>query len=155
MIALREFRPGDEPALRQVFESAIHGTARRDYSQRQVDTWAPREYDPDAWALRVQGIRPFVALLDGDVAGYADVQPDGYVDHFYVAAEAGGQGVGGALMRGLFASADELGLAELTSHVSITAQPFFAHFGFEVVEHRVFEVRGVEMRNAAMRKILR
>ena len=154
MIELRAFQPGDEPALRAVFESAIHGTARRDYSQLQVDTWAPRDHDPGAWALRVQGIQPFVALLDGRVAGYADVQASGYVDHFYVAAEAGGRGVGGALMRRILARADELGLGELTSHVSITAQPFFARFGFEVVEHRVVDVRGVEMRNAAMRKAL-
>ena len=154
MIELRAFQPGDEPALRAVFESAIHGTARRDYSQLQVDTWAPRDHDPGAWALRVQGIQPFVALLDGRVAGYADLQASGYVDHFYVAAEAGGQGVGGALMRRILARASELGLGELTSHVSITAQPFFARFGFEVVEHRVVDVRGVEMRNAAMRKAL-
>jgi putative acetyltransferase len=155
MIALREFRPGDEPALRAVFESAIHGTARRDYSQLQVDTWAPRAYDAQAWAERVRGIAPFVALVDEAIAGYADVQPSGYIDHFYVAASAAGQGVGGALMRRLLARAAESGLTELTSHVSITAQPFFAHFGFEVVEHRIVSVRGVEMRNAAMRKRLR
>jgi putative acetyltransferase len=155
MIELRAFQPGDEPALRAVFESAIHGTARRDYSQLQVDTWAPRDYDVAAWALRVQGIQPCIAFLDGRAAGYADVQASGYIDHFYVAAEAGGQGVGGTLMRRILVRADELGLAALTSHVSITAQPFFAHFGFEVVEQRVFDVRGVEMRNAAMRKRLR
>jgi putative acetyltransferase len=155
MIALRDFRPGDEPALRAVFESAIHGTARRDYSQLQVDTWAPREYDAQAWVKRVRGIAPFVASIDDVIVGYADVQTSGYIDHFYVAATAGGQGVGGALMRRLFSRAEEWGLAELTSHVSITAQPFFAHFGFEVVEHRVFDVRGVEMRNASMRRRLR
>ena len=154
MIALRDFQVGDEPALRAVFESAIHGTARRDYSQRQVDTWAPRNDDVRTWAARMQGIAPFVALVDGRIIGYADVQPSGYIDHFYVAAEGAGQGVGGALMRRLLARAEELGLRELTSHVSLTAQPFFTHFGFEVVEHRVFEVRGVEMRNAAMRKCL-
>ena len=58
-------------------------------------------------------------------------------------------------MRRLLARAGELGLAELNSDVSLTAQPFFARFGFEVVEHRVFELRGVEMRNAAMRKIVK
>jgi putative acetyltransferase len=154
MIAIREFRPGDEPALRAVFESAIHGTARRDYSQLQVDTWAPRPHDPGAWALRIQGLQPFVAGMGDAIVGYADVQASGYIDHFYVAAEAGGQGVGGALMRRILARAQALGLAELTSHVSLTAQPFFAHFGFEIVEHRRVNVRGVEMRNAAMRRRL-
>ena len=152
MIALREFRPGDEPALRAVFESAIHGTARRDYSQEQVDAWAPREHDVEDWALHMQDLAPFVACRDDAILGYADLQPTGYIDHFFVAADAGGQGVGGILMRRLLARAEELGLRELTSHVSLTAQPFFAHFGFEVVQHRVVEVRGVELRNAAMRK---
>jgi len=151
MISVRDFAADDAPALRGVFESAIHGTARRDYSQRQVDTWAPRRYDADAWAERMRGLAPFVALVDGRIAGYADLQADGCIDHFYVAAEAGGQGVGGALMRRILARAAALSLAELTSQVSLTAQPFFAHFRFEVVEHRVFEMRGVGMRNTAMR----
>ena len=155
MIELHDFQPGDAPALRAVFESAIRGTARRDHSQLQVDTWAPREHDAAAWAARMQGLRPFVAWVDGAIAGYADLQPGGRIDHCYVAESAGGQGVGGALMRRILARAEELGLAELTSHVSLTAQPFFARFGFEVVEHRVFDLRGVEMRNAAMRKTLR
>ncbi len=155
MIELREFQAGDAPALRAVFESAIHGTARRHYSQLQVDTWAPRTYDAAAWAAKLQALAPFVALLDGAIAGYADVQPSGYIDHFYVASTAGGQGVGGALMRRILARAEDLQLAELSSHVSLTAQPFYAHFGFEVVEHRVFDVRGVQMCNAAMRKRLR
>jgi len=80
--------------------------------------------------------------------------PNGYIDHFFVSAAAGGRGVGGALMRRILARAAELGLPELTSNVSLTAQPFFAHFGFEIVEHRVVDMDGVELRNAAMRRRL-
>ncbi len=155
MIELRDFQPGDEPALRAVFVSAVRGTARRDYSRSQLDAWAPLDHDVDAWASRMQGIAPFVALIDGRIVGYADLQPDGDIDHFYVAAQAGGRGVGSALMQRILARAEELGLRELTSRVSITAQPFFARFGFEVVEHRTVDARGVQMRNAAMRKTFR
>jgi putative acetyltransferase len=155
MIELREFRPGDAPALRAVFESAIHGVAIRHYTPQQVDAWAPREHDAADWAEHMQDLAPFVAERDGEIVAYADVQPDGYIDHFFVSAAAGGQGVGGALMRRLMARADELGLSELTSNVSLTAQPFFAHFGFEIVEHRVVDMDGVELRNAAMRKALK
>jgi putative acetyltransferase len=154
MITLREFRLGDAPALRTVFESAIHGVAIRDYTPAQVDAWAPREHDAADWAEHLQDLAPFVALLDGAIAGYADLQPSGYIDHFFVSAAAGGRGVGGALMRRLLARAGELGLAELTSHVSLTAQPFYAHFGFEIVEQRVERINGIELRNAAMRKTL-
>jgi len=155
MIALRDFRPGDEPALRAVFASAIREVAIRDYSPQQVDAWCPRDYDADAWAARMQGLRPFVAERDGDVVGYADLQADGYIDHFYVAGPAGGQGVGGMLMRHLLALAAGRSLPEVTSHVSLTAQPFFARYGFQVVEQRVVDVRGVALRNAEMRLALR
>ncbi len=47
-----------------------------------------------------------------------------------------------------------LGLTELTSDVSKTAEPFFALHGFDVVERR-FPIRaGVTLQNALMRKIL-
>jgi len=155
MIELREFRPGDEPALRAVFESAIHDVAIRDYTQAQVDAWAPRQFDPDLWARRMQGIAPFVVERDGEIVAYADVQPNGYIDHFFVAATANGQGIGRRLMERIHERARELEIAELTSEVSRTAQPFYRHFGFEIVDRHVKEVRGVGIEYAAMRKALR
>jgi putative acetyltransferase len=42
---IREFRLGDEPALYQVFFSAIHEIASKDYTPQQVNAWAPIEID--------------------------------------------------------------------------------------------------------------
>jgi putative acetyltransferase len=104
----------------------------------------------------MQGIAPFVIQRGDVVVAYADVQPNGYIDHFFVAAGANGQGMGGMLMRRLHARAtNELRVSELTSEVSRTAQPFYQHFGFEIVDHHVKEVRGVGIEYAAMRKSLR
>ena len=155
MIELRNFRLGDEAQLRRVFESAIHDVAIRDYSQAEVDAWAPRQFDPSLWACRVQGIDPFVVVRDGEVVAYADVQSNGYIDHFFVAAAANGLGIGRRLMGRIHERARELGIAELTSEVSRTAQPFYMHFGFEIVDRHVNEVRGVGLEYAAMRKLLR
>jgi len=155
MIHVREFQPGDEPALRLVFESAIHEVAIRDYTPEQINAWAPRQFDPALWAQRMQGIAPFVAELEGVIVAYADVQSSGYIDHFFVSACANGQGIGGRLMRRIHERADELRITELTSEVSRTAQPFYMHFGFEIVDNHVNEVRGVGIEYAAMRKQLR
>lgn len=155
MITSRDFRAGDEPALRGVFESAIHEVAIRDYTQQQVDAWAPRAWDPALWAARMQGIAPFVVERDGAIVGYADVQPNGYIDHFFVSGSAGGQGVGRLLMRRIHERAAETGIAELSSEVSRTAQPFYRRFGFETVDQHSKLVRGVELQYAAMRKVLR
>ncbi|WP_369825877.1 hypothetical protein [Achromobacter sp. HZ34] len=38
---IRRFRLGDEPALFQVFHSAIHLIAARDYTPEQIEAWAP------------------------------------------------------------------------------------------------------------------
>ena len=155
MIQVREFQLGDEPALRLVYESAIREVAIRDYTAEQVNAWAPRQFDSTLWAKRMQGIAPFVGELDGAIVAYADVQSNGYIDHFFVSARANGQGIGGRLMRRIHQRADQLSIAELTSEVSRTAQPFYMHFGFEIVDNYVNEVRGVGIEYAAMRKVLR
>lgn len=81
--AIRRYRPDDAPALWDVYYSAIHQVAATDYSQEQIDAWAPSDFDPSKWAERMRGIAPFVAERDGTIIGYADVQPNGYIDHFF------------------------------------------------------------------------
>jgi putative acetyltransferase len=151
---IRRFRRGDEAALFRVYFTAIHEVAARDYAPEQVAAWAPADLDMDLWANRVQGIRPFVAEMDGEIVGYADVQPNGYIDHFFVSGARGRQGIGTRLMARIHQEARSLGLTELTSHVSKTAEPFFALHGFEVVERRSPVLRGVSLQNALMRKAL-
>lgn len=151
---IREFRTGDEPFLFRVYYSAIHQIARRDYTEEQVDAWAPADLDPTHWAARIQGIKPFVVELGTEIVGYADVQDNGYIDHFYVSGAQPRKGVGRVLMKEIHAKAARLRLQELFSNVSRTAQPFFAHYGFVVAEQRMPVVRGVQMSNALMRKKL-
>lgn len=151
---IREFREGDAPALRAVFASAIHGTASAYYTREQCDAWAPADYDAAGWARRIGALAPFVAEEGGEIVGYADVQADGYIDHFFVAATAGRRGVGSALMRRIHEVAAARALSALHAQVSLAAQPFFAHWGFAIEAVQQVEVRGVTMTNARMRKTL-
>jgi putative acetyltransferase len=151
---IRRFKLGDEAALFDVFFSAIHQTAAHDYSQEQIDAWAPTDYDQEAWAQYQQKNRPFVAVLNGNIVGYADVQPNGYIDHFFVCGNHPRQGIGTQLMARIHQEADALGLTELTANVSKTAEPFFALHGFQVLERGWPVRRGVPLQNARMRKTL-
>ena len=153
-LQVRAFRDADAPALHEVFYSAIHGTASADYTPEQVEAWAPAEIDQARWAERMREIAPFVAEEDGRIIGYADVQADGYIDHFFVAATAGRRGVGSALMRQIHTTAAERAIAALYSNVSITARPFFEHWGFIVEAEQRPVARGVPMTNYRMRKVL-
>lgn len=153
-IGIRRLREGEEFALFEIYYSAIHLIASHDYSPEQVEAWAPRDLDPDLWRSRIREINPFVAELNGDPIGYADVQSTGYIDHFFVSGRHARMGVGSMLMRHVLSEASQRGLTELTSDVSRTAQPFFKRFGFEVVEQRVNELRGVIIPNALMRRAM-
>lgn len=82
-----------------MFYSSVHCLAGDCYSAEQLAAWAPRDYDRAAWAERLTRNRPWVAERDGVIVGYADLQADGYIDQFFVAAEAAGRGVGTALMQ--------------------------------------------------------
>ena len=153
-IAVRSYQAGDEVALWDVFFSAVRVTARRDYSQVQVEAWAPDSPDPERWKERIAGIAPCVASIDGRIVGYADVQADGYIDHFFVAAEFARQGVGSELMRVIHQTAREQVILKLYSDVSLTARPFFEHWGFTVEALQTVTVRGVELTNMRMSKRL-
>ena len=151
---IRRFRVGEEAALFKVFHSAIHLIASRDYSQEQICAWAPNNLSEVLWLEKIQSISPFVAEIDGEAVGYADLQPSGYIDHFFVSGHHPRQGIGANLMGVIHHEASRFGLAELTADVSLTAQPFFEKFGFHIVEQRLPEVRGVVIPNARMRKVL-
>jgi putative acetyltransferase len=151
---IRRFQPGDEAALFRVYYSAIHLIASRDYTREQIDAWAPKEPDMELWKKRMKGICPFVVELGSQIVGYADVQSNGYIDHFFVSGTHPRQGIGTLLMNRIHEEALKLGVTELTSNVSKTAEPFFSLHGFFVVERGFPVVRGVALQNALMRKEL-
>ena len=152
---VRRWRPGEEADLFEVYHSAIHQVASRDYSAEQIDAWAPRDLDTALWAAHIRRIDPFVVALAGDVVAYADLQANGYIDHFFVSGAHPGRGLGTVLMEHILGEARLRDLPELTSDVSRTARGFFERFGFRVVEQREPVLRGVVIPNARMRLALR
>lgn len=155
MFKLREFRLGDELALRAVFHSAVHELAIQNYTQEQVDAWSPDDYDRDVCFDRLRTFRPFIVEDAGRPIAYADLQPSGMIEHFFVAGPYARRGIGTMLMNRIHERAAELGLTMLESHVSLTAQPLFLKFGFEIIKQQMPVCRGIALSNAVMRKKLR
>ncbi len=86
------------------------------------------------------------------MVGFADLQADGYIDHFFCHHAHQGQGVGRALMQQIAQAADAAGLARPYSHVSLTARPFFERYGFRIVTEQGVSIRGVTLSNFVMEK---
>ena len=79
-IILRDYRPDDLTALIDVFRGAVRAVARRDYSERQVLAWAPDCIDSKEFALRRTAKPTWVAEIHDEIAGFADLEPDGHID---------------------------------------------------------------------------
>ncbi|WP_258304969.1 GNAT family N-acetyltransferase, partial [Escherichia coli] len=84
---------------------SVHGLTAADYSREQCDAWAPWDMPQAQWSAAMREMRPFEAEFEGMVAGYADLQPDGRIGHFFVAAGHARRGIGTALLRHLMESA--------------------------------------------------
>lgn len=151
-IRIRRYVRGEEAALFDVFYTAVHVVASRDYTTEQVQAWAPRDLDAALWRDKIRSINPFVAELDRELVGYADVQPNGYIDHFFVSGSHPRKGIGSLLMQRILREAKALEISTLSSDVSRTAQPFFEMFGFILVEQRSRMLRGVTIPNALMQR---
>lgn len=154
---IRPCRPGEEAALLALFRSSVHVLAARDYTPEQIEAWCPRAPGPalrETWLARIRENRPWVVEIDASLAAFADLQPSGHIDQFFVAPDVAGRGIGAALMRHLHEVAVARGVARLSAHVSLTAQPLFRRFGFVVEQEQEAVVRGVALRNALMCKTL-
>ncbi|MFT4937281.1 MAG: putative acetyltransferase [Paraglaciecola sp.] len=119
-----------------------------DYTIGQLEVWAPQTYDQKKCAERMQGIRPFVARLDGKIVGYTNLQLNGYIDHFFVHGEYQGRGVGAALMSTILRK--DADLETLHSKVNITAKAFFIRYGCEVLDAQDVWIRKVKLQNYFM-----
>lgn len=155
---IRKYEPGDEIAIGHAYFDAVHQIASKDYSLVQCNAWAgPIEDDPnwaENWRKRCERKQPWVAIVEGELAGFIELDPDGHIDCTYAAAAFAGKGYMSAIMERIFLEAHELGLPKLFAEVSITARPFFERHGFEVVRENWPEIRGVRLLNYIMERRL-
>lgn len=154
MVRIRNYQTSDAKALWEIYFHTVRNVNVRDYSQQQVEAWAPSSFDSELWQKRMNELLPFVAELDGCVVGYTDLQPNGLIDHFFCHHECQGKGVGRALMEHVLAVGRVRGASRYFSEVSITARPFYEHLGFKVVNEQEVEMRGVKLTNYVMEKVV-
>jgi putative acetyltransferase len=151
---IREYEPTDSEALAALFFRTIRTVNLGDYTQEQVEAWAPVDRDLVAWAKRFEGRHTFVAEVDGQIAGFAELDPSGHIDRFYVGADFLGRGVGKELFLEVERKALCLQIRRLDLEGSITARPFFERCGFRVIKEQTVRPRGVAMNNFVMEKEL-
>jgi putative acetyltransferase len=151
-MTIRRYQPGEESAIWNVYFRTTHESNARDYHPDLLHRWAPPDQDMDQWRLRVMDRNPFVAEVEGQIVGMAEMDEQGGIDYFYVLPEFQGQRIGLSLLKALESEARKNEVRALTADVSHTAKKFFESQGFQVVEARANVILGHSAPNFAMRK---
>jgi putative acetyltransferase len=156
-VKLRAYRDEDCGATRAVFERAVRLTAAGDYSDEQVEAWAPSDFnasDLADWGVERAAARTVVAAEGDELLGFSDLVDGRVLDMLYVDPSAGRRGIATALLTEIVSLARYAGVPEIETYASLTARPLFERHGFEVIEEREPSVRGVVMTNFRMRLLL-
>ena len=145
---IRRYERGDLVKIIGLFHDTVHMVNIRNYTQEQVDVWAPDTIDLDEWDKTLSEHYTFVVVKDDVIIGFGDIDDSGYLDRLYVHHDYLRQGVATLICNKLESMID----ADLTimTHASITAKPFFEKRGYRIVKEQLVERNGISLKNYIM-----
>ncbi len=150
MLSIRAYCPDDCEKLAELFYQTVHTVNARDYTKEQLDAWATGTVDLVQWNAFFLKHQTLVAVWEGRIVGFGDMDASGYLDRLYVHKDHQGKGVAAAICVRL---KQETLADTIVSHVSITAKPFFVKRGYVVKQEQKFVRNGVSLTNYVMEKI--
>ncbi len=152
---IRSYNPHDFETVTQLFYETVQAINIRDYSQEQINAWAPLD---EAQTKRLKDNLThnisYVAQKDDTIIGFGTLTTHGYIDMIYTHKDYQGRGIATALYHRLEDEALKLGTQTLHTQASVTALPFFEKRGFHQVCENRKVARGVEFLNFIMEKKL-
>jgi putative acetyltransferase len=138
-IALRPALPADAPVLAEIFRASVEELGIEDYSLLQVEAWSAVAEDEAAFAQKLAGALTLVALLRGNIVGFASLKGADVLDMLYVHPAFARTGVATQLCDAMEKLAAARKAVILTADVSDSAQAFFAARNYQPLQrHMVF-----------------
>ncbi|MCI9574500.1 MAG: GNAT family N-acetyltransferase [Lachnospiraceae bacterium] len=145
---IREYQPSDCRQLAELFYNTVHRINVKDYTKEQLDVWATGQIDLEKWNRSFQEHFSLVALDDGIITGFGDIDRTGYLDRLYVHADYQARGVATHICDWL----EQAVPGDIVTHASITARPFFEKRGYKAVKEQQVERQGILLTNYVMIK---
>lgn len=145
---IREYQTLDGKELRELFYHTVHTVNAKDYTKEQLDVWAERQADLEQWNQSFQEHYSIVAVEGDVIAGFGDIDKNGYLDRLFVHADFLRKGIGTAICDRL----EQKIKGKILTHASITARPFFEERGYKVIKEQKVERSGVLLTNFVMEK---
>jgi len=148
---IRKYEMSDCKFLVDLFYNTVHTINAKDYTVRQLNAWATGNVDLEEWNKSLSEHFTLVAVENGIIVGFGDIDRTGYLDRLYVHKDYQGQGIASAIC-------DKLEKAfqvnKINTYASITAKLFFIHRGYIVIKEQQVIRAGISLTNYVMEKQL-
>ena len=146
---IRKYNSSDCAGMAELFYQTVHSVNAMDYTQAQLDVWATGHVDLAAWDRSFSDHFTVVAVEDGCIVGFGDMDPSGYLDRLYVHKDHQRKGIASAICDSL---EETVPGKTLVTHASITAKPFFEQRGYRVVRGQTVIRGGISLTNYVMER---
>jgi putative acetyltransferase len=153
-VQIRLFQPEDTAQIAQLFHDTVRKVNIQNYSAAQVRAWSPDDIYFRDWLTVCSSRFTYVATEDDKILGFGELESDGHIDCFYIHHHYQRQGIASQIYQAIEIKARELGLTNLFTEASITAQLFFTSRGFKIINPQQVSCRGEIFTNYLMTKII-
>lgn len=145
---IRRYQTSDCKEIMELFYNTVHKINSQDYTKEQLDVWATKHMDLKKWNRLFEKHYSIVAIENGVIVGFGDIDVTGYIGHLFVHANYQRKGIATIICNQLEKSI----LGDIITHSSITAKPFFEKRGYKVVNEQQVERKGILLTNFVMKK---
>ncbi len=146
---IRNYLPSDCKSITELFYQTVHSINAKDYTDEQLNVWATGNVDMEEWNRSLSEHFSLVAIIDGIIAGFGDIDKTGYLDRLYVHKDFQRQGIATAICDKLEPA---FAVSKITTHASITAKPFFLHRGYRIIKEQQVIRENIPLTNYVMEK---
>ena len=145
---IREYQQDDCKEITELFYNTVHTVNSKDYTEEQLTAWATGKVDLEQWNRSLQEHFSLVAVDDGRIVGFGDMDSTGYLDRLYVHKNYQRKGIATALCEAL----EKMVSSKIITHASITARPFFENRGYKVITEQQVVRQNISLTNFIMEK---
>ena len=147
---IRKYESIDCKELAELFYNTVHTINAKDYTKEQLDAWASGLVDLEKWDQSFQEHFTVVAVENGIIVGFGDIDTTGYLDRLYVHKNNQRKGIATAICDQLESKVQ----GKIVTHASVTAKPFFEKRGYKVLKEQQVVRKKIFLKNYVMEKNL-
>ena len=148
-VVLKRYRTEYCDQTAELFYETVHTVNAKDYSEEQLNVWADGKTDLEKWNKSLLEHYSIVAIKDGQLVGFGDIDETGYLDRLFVHKDFQHQGIASAICTLL---EDNCNAKTISTCASITARPFFEKRGYKVIKKQQVQRKGIFLTNFVMEK---